>query len=191
MKKLFALLASAMFALPAAAQNMGFYAGAHIGQATVDELCDGVGGAGVSCEDSDTSFKILGGMQVSPNFAVEVGWINFGEVSVTGPGGSIIAESTAFEIVGVGILPVAERFSVYGKLGLYRAETEAAVNVPAVFVGNLDESNNDLTFGFGVRFDVSRQFTVRAEWQRYADVGGGDIGEGDIDVISLGALVRF
>ena len=185
------LLGIALLVMSTVAGAQGFYAGAHIGQTTVDEFCDGVGGPGVSCEDSDTAFKLLGGAQLNQNFAVELAYINFGEIRLSGPGGTISAESSGFEIVGLGMLPVAERLSVYGKLGLYRAETEAAVNVPGVLVGNLDESNNDLTFGFGVRFDVTKQVAVRAEWQRYSDVGGGEIGEADIDVISIGALFRF
>ena len=32
---------------------------------------------------------------------------------------------------------------------------------------------------------------VRAEWQRYANVGGASTGEDDLDVFSLGVLFRF
>jgi hypothetical protein len=32
---------------------------------------------------------------------------------------------------------------------------------------------------------------VRAEWQRYQDIGGGNIGEGDVDVMSIGLIYRF
>jgi hypothetical protein len=36
-----------------------------------------------------------------------------------------------------------------------------------------------------------RNFAVRAEWQRYGDAGGGNIGKADIDVINIGALYKF
>jgi opacity protein-like surface antigen len=85
------------------------------------------------------------------------------------------------------MLPVANNFSVYGKLGLYRGDTEESTN----FGFSADETNTDLTFGFGVRYDFGERFAVRGEWQRYQDVGGGDIGESDVDVISVGFLVRF
>jgi hypothetical protein len=42
-----------------------------------------------------------------------------------------------------------------------------------------------------VRFDFLRNLAVRAEWQRYSDVGSSDIGEADIDVLSLGLLFTF
>lgn len=190
MRHLLGFVTAAFIALPAAAQDTGVYVGGHIGQASVKEFCDGVGGTGVSCEDSDTAWKALVGYQFNRNFAVELGYIDLGEVDARGPGGTVSAEATAFELVAVGSLPVADRFSVYGKLGLFRGETDARVNTVLRNL-SLSETNTDLTFGFGARFDVSRNFAVRAEWQRYSDVGGGDIGESDVDVISIGALFRF
>jgi hypothetical protein len=32
---------------------------------------------------------------------------------------------------------------------------------------------------------------VRAEWQRYSDVGGGDLVEADVDVMSIGVIWKF
>jgi len=42
-----------------------------------------------------------------------------------------------------------------------------------------------------VRYDFTRNLGVRAEWQKYQDVGGGDIGESDVDVLSIGAIWKF
>jgi OOP family OmpA-OmpF porin len=190
MRYVLGLLAAAFIALPVAAQDAGVYIGGHIGQASAKDFCDGVGGPGVSCEDSDTAWKALVGYQFNRNFAVELGYINFGEVEARGPGGTVSVEATAFDLMAVGSLPVVDRFSVYGKLGLYRGETDGRANT-VLLTASSSESNTDLTFGFGARFDISRNFAVRAEWQRYADVGGGDVGEDDIDVISIGALFRF
>jgi OOP family OmpA-OmpF porin len=111
---------------------------------------------------------------------------------VSGAGLFAKVESTAWEFVAVGMLPVADRFSLYGKLGIYRADTDFSTNVvlpglPATF----SESNNDLTFGFGLQFDVTKNLGLRAEWQRYQDLGGSRIGESDVDVMSIGVVYRF
>ena len=182
-------LASALaFTSPAFAQG---YVGASIGKTDVKDGCTGVSAPGVSCDDEDTSWKIFGGYQFNRNFALELGYADLGEVKASGPGGTATIEVTAFELVGVGMLPLGNNFSLYGKVGLYRAETELSVNT-FLLTGTEKESNTDLTFGIGAQFDVSKQFAIRAEWQRYQDVGGGDtIGESDIDVISIGALFRF
>ena len=96
--------------------------------------------------------------------------------------------------MGVGSIPVMDRFSLYGKLGLYHAETKRNITGtlgPITSTDNDKETNTDLTFAFGARFDITRNLGLRAEWQRYLDVGGGEIGEDDVDVLSVGVLWRF
>jgi OmpA-OmpF porin, OOP family len=180
-------IAGAMaFTAPAVAQDTGFYAGFSLGQATADDACTGVSGPGVSCDDKDSAWKILGGYQFNRHFAVELGYTDLGEVSASGPGGSASIESSAFEVVAVGMMPIADKFAIYGKLGMYRGETDASG--PG---GSISESTTDLTFGIGARYDFTRNLGVRAEWQKYSDVGGGEIGEADVDVISVGVIFRF
>lgn len=174
------------FSGAAVAQDTGFYAGLSLGQSTADDACTGVSGPGISCDDKDTAWKILGGYQFNRHFAVELGYTDLGEVSASGPGGSVSVESSAFEVVAVGMMPIADKFSIYGKLGVYRGETDASA--PGV---SISESTTDLTFGIGARYDFTRNLGVRAEWQKYSDVGGGEIGEADVDVISVGVIFRF
>lgn len=187
MKKLIGIIAALLVAAPAAAQETGFYAGGSLGQATVKDFCEGTGALGIACDDSDTAWKIFGGYQFNPNFALEAGYSQIGEFDLSAAGDVATVDGTALELVGIGIMPVAQRLAVYGKLGIYRGETDASSN----FGFSASETNTDLTYGFGVRFDAARNVALRAEWQRYTDVGGGDIGDSDVDVLSVGVLVRF
>jgi OOP family OmpA-OmpF porin len=187
MKYAIMLAAALLVAAPAAAQDQGFYAGLSIGQSAAKDACDDLVGTGISCDDKDTAWRILGGYQFNRNFAVELGYTDLGEVTASFGTLRETISSTAFELVGVGMLPVAERFSVYGKLGIYRASTEDETN----FGFSAKESNTDITFGFGARFDITKNIAVRGEWQKYSDVGGPDIGESDVDVISIGVLFKF
>jgi OmpA-OmpF porin, OOP family len=174
------------FSAPTFAQDMGFYAGFSLGQSSADLDCQGF-----ACDDKDTTWRILGGYQFNRNLAVEVGYSDLGEVSVNaGVLGAATIEATAIEVVAVGILPLANQFSVYGKLGMYRGEADQSGT--GAFVASASESNTDLTFGVGVKYDFTRNLGVRAEWQRYSDLGGEGVGgESDIDVISIGAIWRF
>ena len=183
-------------AWPAWSQDAGFYLGASIGQSQAKDTCDD--SAGFSCDDQDTAWKVFAGYQFNRHLAVEAGYTDLGEFGLSGVLGGVSVrgtiEVTAFELMGVGSFPVAERFSLYGKLGLYRAETEQTITGtfgPVTRTDSVSESNTDLTFAFGARFDITRNLGIRAEWQRYLDVGGGEIGEDDIDVLSLGVLWRF
>jgi len=180
-------LASALaLSAPAAAQDTGFYAAFHLGQATLKDFCADVGGPGISCDEKDTSWKILGGYQFNRHLAIELGYTDLGEATVAGPGIGGTLEATAFEVVALGMLPLPDKFSLYGKVGIYRGDTEANG-----LGGSASETNTDLTFGIGARFDFTRNLGVRAEWQKYQDMGGGVIGEGDVDAISVGIVWKF
>ena len=190
-KKGFAVLgvASAMLvAAPAFAQDQGWYAGLHLGQAKAKDACDGIGG-GVSCDDKDTAFRILGGYQLNKNFAVELGYTDAGEVSASAGGFNASIEAKLWELVAVGSWPFTPNLSGYGKLGLYRGDTDFSTNIPGA--SNASETNTDLTYGIGLRWDFNRNLGVRAEYQIYQDVGGGDIGESDVNVMSVGVIWKF
>ena len=168
-------------------QERGWYAGASIGQSSMD--IEGCGGA-ISCDDKDTAWRILGGYQINRNFAVELGYHQLGDASASFPGGQVDFEATAIELVGLGILPLANNFALYAKAGFYRGETEASGS-NALGPVDVSETNTDLTFGLGAQYNFNPRFGVRGEWQRYTNMGGEATGESDVDVLSIGVLVRF
>jgi OOP family OmpA-OmpF porin len=182
-------LAAAIGAGPATAQDQGWYLGAHIGQVKAKDACDGAGALGLSCDNKDTAWRILGGYQLNRNLAFELGYNDGGEVSVSGGGVSVSIEAKLWDLVAVGSWPFTPNFSAYGKLGLYRADTDLTSDT--ALIPSASESNTDLTYGIGVRWDFTRNLAVRAEYQIYKDVGGGDIGESDAEVMSVGVIWRF
>ncbi|HEY5897364.1 MAG TPA: outer membrane beta-barrel protein [Burkholderiales bacterium] len=179
----------AALALPAGAQGLNmsaFYVGATLGQSEFKDSCDGIG-AGVSCDEKDTAWRLLGGYQFNRNFAAELGYHNFGETKASAGGISASIKSKAWELVGIGSLPVANQFSLYGKLGGYRADTELTSN----FGASGKDTNTGWTYGFGAQWDPMAQLGVRVEWQQYRDVGGDNSGKGEINVLSVGGIWRF
>jgi OOP family OmpA-OmpF porin len=202
MKTIKALAAAAIaaFSPPLFAQagnGTAWYAGASLGQAQADVDCSGT----TSCDDKDSTWKIFAGYQVNRNFSVELGYSDLGAVTASTPSfvlfpfvipaANVKIESTVWELVGIGSLPVAERFSIFGKLGLYRADTDVGIDFGASGSANQSDSNTDLTFGVGLRYDFARNFGVRAEWQRYMDISAGDFDKSDVDAMSLGVVWTF
>jgi len=165
----------------------GWYIGGNIGQTQAKDWCSGIAGSGISCDDKDTAFKILGGYNINRNFAAELAYSDFGKVKASLGALTDEAKATAWELSAVGSYPIANQFSVFGRLGLYFADAKENTN----FAGNFKHTNNDLTYGFGVRYDFSREVGVRGEWQRYSKVGGGDLDKSDVDVISVGVVWNF
>jgi len=182
-KKVFlaAMLGAAVMAAPAvgmaqARGETGWYAGISIGQSDAKDFCSGV----PNCDSKDTAFRILGGYQINRNFAAEIGYHDFGKAASV-PTGDL--KGNALELVGVGSWPIANQFSIYGKLGLFRGEVKGFGE---------KETNTDVTYGAGVQYDVARNIGVRGEWQRYTKLGGGIFGvKSDVDVLSIGAIYRF
>jgi len=185
------ILGAAVTAAPAVSMaqargDTGWYVGASVGQSKA-KVADCAGFS--SCDTKAAAFGILGGYQLNRNFAAELGYHDFGRVTLSGPGSANIKASAA-ELVGLGAYPFANWFSVYAKLGAYRAESKLSASGSGS--ASLKDRNTDLTFGFGAQCDVTREALVRAEWQRYKSVGGDDTGgKSDIDVISIGLIWRF
>src|SRR6267143_730130 len=185
-----AMLGGAVMAAPAVSMaqargDTGWYVGGSVGQSKARHVdCAGFS----SCDTKAAAFGILGGYQINRNFAAELGYRDFGRVTFSAPGVSGNIKASAAEFVGLAAYPVANQFSLYGKLGAYHAESKLSPP-PA---GSGKDRNTDLTFGFGAQYDVTREAGVRAEWQRYKNVGGDDTGgKYDIDVISIGLIWRF
>jgi OOP family OmpA-OmpF porin len=179
-------LAALAFAGPALSQSKesGIYIGGALGQAEHSDQCDSPA-AGVSCDNKDSAWKIFGGFQFNRYLAAELGYANLGEATASAGPVSATDEATAFELVALGMFPVVERFSIFGKLGLYRGELERTSNNPLIQTGS--NTQTDFTFGLGVRFDITHNIGLRAEWQRYLDLG--EIT--DVDLISLGVQFKF
>ena len=150
------------------------YVGGTIGQAKYKDGCAGVN----DCDDKDTAWRLLAGYQFNRYFAAEAGYHDLGEASAAAGA----TEGKAWELVGIGAYPVVDKLSVYGKLGAYRGELEGPGG---------KETNGDVTYGAGLQYDLVKSVGLRGEWQRYNKMGGGNTGETDVDVLSLGAVYRF
>jgi OmpA-OmpF porin, OOP family len=164
--------------------DLGFYAGASVGQSKSD--CNGGG----SCDDKDTAYRIFGGYKFHPNIAVEGGYAPLGETSASfGALGNVTAEANAWDIEGVGSWGLGNNFSIFGKLGFYNAE----VKLGGIASGK--KTTTDLLYGLGGQYDFNRNLGLRLELTRYSGVKSPDVagrsGDSDIDVVSLGALWRF
>jgi OmpA-OmpF porin, OOP family len=168
--------------------DSGWYVGGSFGQSEVDiEDC----GGGIDCDEKDTAWRIFGGYKINRNFSVEAGYHQLGEARASGPGGNIEFDANALELVALGALPLGNQFSLYGKAGFYRGETKVTGSTLLTGPLSIKETNTDLTYGVGVQYDMSRQLGIRAEWQRYADMGDDSIGKTDVDVMSIGVVFRF
>jgi OmpA-OmpF porin, OOP family len=171
-----------------AGADSGWFVGGSFGQSKLD--CDTSGVPGASCDDSDTAWRVFGGYQINRHFAVELGYSTLGEATASAPGITATVEAKAFDLVAVGILPINQQFSVFGKLGMYQADSDLSSNTP--LIGSASDKNTDVTYGVGLQYDFGKNLGLRGEWQQYKKVGSDQVGgDGDVDVFSIGVLWKF
>jgi OOP family OmpA-OmpF porin len=189
------LLLAVAVATPVVAQETRWYVGAGVGEAKFKSVCDSVP---VSCRDHDTAWKLFGGYQFNRNFGAELGYADMGKAKangiVSGVAVDVNSAVTAWDLVGVGTWPFGQGFGLYGKVGLYRAETKTSGSgalAGFTTAASSKHANSNLTFGLGGRYDFTKVIGARAEWQRYRNVGGGSTAKDDIDVFSVGLLFNF
>jgi opacity protein-like surface antigen len=169
------------------------YAGISLGQAELKGFCSdvqgiaaSVGGSVASCDEKDSMFKFFLGYRVNRNFAIEGSYIDYGDASATGQSFGVpfrvSADATAFGVAALGIIPLGERFSLFGKFGLLFSDGGATASGAG---GSFSDSGSDtgLHLGVGAMFDITRNFGVRAEWERNDEL--------EVDTMSIGLQVRF
>lgn len=178
-------------ASPLAFADAGFYLGAGAGQTSFD--VGDTSGIAVNVDDSDTGFKLYGGYKFNDNFALEAGYADIGSATMdfTGLGFNAEVEATALFVDAVATLPLSPQFAVFGRAGVAMTNTELTVNVPGFGSSTVDDDEAEFKFGLGGQFSFSKAVALRAEWERYVDVGGDNTGEGDVDVVGVSVNVMF
>lgn len=186
-----------------------WYGGVSIGQSKVKMDDNTIGtpagftSSGLSKNETDTGYKIFAGYRFNQNFAVEGGWTDFGKFSVSrsfsAPAGSVSAsiKASGVHVDAVGIWPLQNNFSLFGKVGGIYTETKTslATSGGVAFVAgtntNPKKSELNLKYGLGAQYDFTQSIGVRAEWERARKVGDSSTGEADIDLLSIGLVYRF
>jgi OOP family OmpA-OmpF porin len=190
-KELLAAIAAFAACSPALAQDTGFYVGAAAGQASYREVCRdfdtlvGVQGAFGCSSQQDTAGKVFAGWRFLRYLAAELSYIDYGEAKAQGAiGGAAVTATSSVKAAGIsalGLLPLGERFSVFGRLGLLQSKTRTQSAGAVIAANNHDET--ELHVGIGGMFHMTRGWALRAEYERLNDTR--------IDLSTLGVQYQF
>jgi OOP family OmpA-OmpF porin len=195
----------------ALAAEPGWYVGGNIGQtrATIDNdrISSGLLGQSLTVgpiddHNRDRGAKLFGGYQLSPNFSVEGGYFDLGHFGFSTPtfsegtpngtlNGDIRVRGINLDLVGA--LPISERFSAFGRIGVARSQandTFSGTGAVNVLNPRPHTRSNNLKVGLGLEYAFTPAFSLRTEIERYrVDDAVGN--KGDIDLFSLGVVYRF
>lgn len=172
----------------AQAAEPGLYLGAGIGQAGIEVEGNDPDTGEVNFDGNDVGYKIYGGFRFVDWFGVEAAWNDFGKADdstdVAGVPIETEFETDGFDVNLVGMIPVGERFDIFGKVGYFMWDAEGRST--AFPGGSVKTDGEDLTYGVGLQGFLLPNFGLRAEYQVY-DVDGID----DAWFLNASAILRF
>lgn len=217
MKKLHSmtlLLGLAAVAGPASAADTGWYAGVDLGSSnyaqmkpSADQVTQDLAQQGIattnSVSDTATAYGLDVGYQFLRYFAVEGGYVDLGSVSADINATAVpVTEHVEIHAKGetlyaVGILPLSDNFSLFGKLGalVYTQDFKGSVSATGLPTTDLPHSSDSGTtpaIGVGADWNINDRFGLRLGFTRFHAVGdANDTGKGTIDLSYLQFLVHF
>lgn len=192
----------------AVAADSGWLGGFSVGQSSAEidneRIADQLLGSGftttsISNNDTDSAIKIFAGYKFNKYFALEGGYFNLGQFGYTATtvpagtlSGTIKLQGLNFDVVG--ILPITEKFSAFGRLGLNYAEAKDNFSSSGSVARPTDPSpskrGTNYKTGLGLQYDINNTVGLRGEWERYRINDAVD-NNGDINMYSLGVVVMF
>jgi OOP family OmpA-OmpF porin len=205
-----ACFASALLTvLPPAAAQSGWYAGLTLGASNIVDDPDVVPVVGATAsrivsDERDPGVRVLAGYRFNRWFGVEGGYAYLGEFQFTNnvsapTSGALNADVRVLGLTldAVGMLPLGYGLTALGKVGVFGSEVRTTRTVSgnvtpgpeATTNASTDEAN--LKYGVGLQYDLGKVAAVRAEWERYTDLGNAGTGQFDIDLYSVGLMFRF
>lgn len=162
------------------------YLGASVGQSSIDVSCP----AATSCDDTDTAWKIYGGLEVNEFIAMEVGYVNLGDAKMTGATAGT-AKAGGMTLALVGTYAISPSFTLLGRGGMNFLTLEVNETTGGVASKNSD-TDVAWSLGLGAQYNLNKSVGLRVEFERFFNVGDAHTsGEPDVDLISAGVVFKF
>ena len=163
-----------------------------------------------STKDTDIGYTALFGYRFHRFFGAELGLAKFGDLKSTakadmdfGDGNGFVPASVSLTfsaggpmVSAIGILPLGEKFELYGRLGYLFTSSERAltskVNGQSGGFGSAKGDSQNPVYGIGFSYNINQVYSIRGEYQQLNQLGQENrTGAEDVTVIGLGLIVRF
>lgn len=135
-------------------------------------------------------FDLGAGYQFHPNIAGELGYTIFGDSKIDfGGGDTVTIKTSSLHAAIVGIAPINNELSLFGKLGFASNKGDMSVT-GAVTTTKPSFSNTDGYFGLGVRYSFDKQVSMHVQYQNFGKLDS-DANPPAATAISIGASYNF
>jgi len=166
------------------------YVGVGLGQASHEEWC-GIQTNTNGCDSADVGFKFFGGIQFSDKWALETGYANLG--AKESRNGQVKMEMQSIFITAVRSIPLTDKFSLHGKLGVHRWEARYTV-------GSTSKGDDFSPFyAVGAEFKPNDRIGIRADYDvfytpdvhRFGSANGDYKENATVNLPNVSVLLRF
>lgn len=130
------------------------------------------GASSTLTKNHGNQWRLQLGYKFNPYFALEGGYIDFGKTEFTSTGGSTAhgtVKAGGIDVAALGILPITENFSVFGKAGLVAAKVKSSLDVTPP--GDTKSNVVAPLVGLGVSYKLSDNLDLRAEYDHVSKLG--------------------
>ncbi len=173
-----AVLLAAPLAVQAQSPATSSYVKLGVGQARAD--------IDVWGKDTDTAASLAYGVQVNPNFDVEVGYINFGKARFAPAGtDTLSARSESVFLAAVGKYPIQDGFSVYGKLGASYHWNKWTGSLGGTAFSSSDDRLAPMV-GVGASWQFMPNWAADLEYAYFNEVGKDQGRKANVDMWTVG-----
>jgi len=171
---------------PAAGEST-WYVGGSLGETNIRGLCNGLPATVTvnNCASNKSGWKVFGGYQVNPNFAVEASFVELGKMGVNLTSGGATqsgsVDARAYNLDLMGMLP-STQYALFGKLGVARVEASSTLSGGATTT-TVGERANSAHYAVGGLINIDRNWRLRAEFEHWS--------RDRIDFYSVGVQYMF
>ncbi|SHG49564.1 OmpA family protein [Massilia sp. CF038] len=148
-------------------------------------------------DEKDPGYKLFVGKQLSRNWALEAGVVDLGgfdfnttSTQGTESGGRVRYIGAHLDLLG--ILPLNERWSVFGRVGAHYTESRSKITGSqyAAYGVNTKDKAWGPKVGLGLEYKFNEALAMRGEWERYRQ---DDVfrTKADVDMWSLGLVYKL
>ena len=196
---------------PLLAAEPGLYLGASFGTTSSNvkgsQATSYTDACAVSCstDDSDKAFSLFGGYRFHRHLAAEVAYVDLGDtavISVSGGFSTTKQDTKGLRVAAVGLLPLDRGFTLFGKAGFYRWDSDVRFSNNLGTSYSASESGFKPSFGLGAEYALNKNVSLQLAWDRYTALGksSGALQSAtgpvktidvDADLLSFGVSYRF
>lgn len=170
-------------------------------KSTFDSALTSAGATGLSSSDSGSGnqWRLQLGYGINRNLAIEAGYIDFGKAkySASYAGGTATGDLKAggLDLVALGILPLTDKFSIFGKAGAVALKAKSSLTADASAVtatGKATANEVRPLIGLGASYKIANNVDLRTEFDHVNGIGKSNkTGTMDSNMISMGVAYHF